>query len=174
MQQGVKYTMQKKALGTSLRAGVDDVRAKDYQQLRAETDVTSIEMRRDCTVSVSMRGAPDSFGLDGACPLPFALYNSSPAIRSRMIPKMLHTKQFNGNSLRPTCCEAQGVDTESWNSEERESMEKRFAIDAPSLHTFLLLSFSKASLGRADPSSTTTSRSLLFPAMWMRRTRTTV
>ena len=174
MQQGVKYTMQKKALGTSLRAGVDDVRAKDYQQLRAETDVTSIEMRRDCTVSVSMRGAPDSFGLDGACPLPFALYNSSPAIRSRMIPKMLHTKQFNGNSLRPTCCEAQGVDTESRNSEERESMEKRFAIDAPSLHTFLLLAFSKASLGRADPSSTTTSRSLLFPAMWMRRTWTTV
>ena len=166
--------MQKKALGTSLRAGVDDVRAKDYQQLRAETDVTSIEMRRDCTVSVSMRGAPDSFGLDGACPLPFALYNSSPAVRSRMIPKMLHTKQFNGNSLRPTCCEAQGVDTESRNSEERESMEKRFAIDAPSLHTFLLLAFSKASLGRADPSSTTTSRSLLFPAMWMRRTRTTV
>ena len=174
MQQGVKYTMQKKALGTSLRAGVDDVRAKDYQQLRAETDVTSIEMRRDCTVSVSMRGAPDSFGLDGACPLPFALYNSSPAVRSRMIPKMLHTKQFNGNSLRPTCCEAQGVDTESRNSEERESMEKRFAIDAPSLHTFLLLAFSKASLGRADPLSTTTSRSLLFPAMWMRRTRTTV
>ena len=164
MQQGVKYTMQKKALGTSLRAGVDDVRAKDYQQLRAETDVTSIEMRRNCTVS--MRGAPDSFGLDGACPLPFALYNSSPAIRSRMIPNMLHTRHFNGNSLRPTCCEAQGVDTGSWNSEERESMEKRFTI--------LLLSFSKASLGRADPLSTTTSRSLLFPAMWMRRTRTTV
>jgi hypothetical protein len=58
MQQGVKYTMQKKALGTSLRAGVDDVQAKDYQQLRAETDVTSIEMRRDCSVD---EGCPGFF-----------------------------------------------------------------------------------------------------------------